>query len=318
MHWKKLGKIFDPTQHQLACGCSSYAQSPQALLIDDFVRIYFSTRAVDPSNGKFLSHISFVDMDRHLRSVRRVANAPVIPLGPLGCFDEHGIFPMNVFRHRDAVYGYTCGWSRRVSVSVETSIGLAISRDNGTSFERQGDGPILSSSLHEPMLVGDPFVSVFEGLFHMWYIYGLRWIESPDEGAPQRVYKIAHATSLDGITWRKEGREIIADKLGVDECQALPTVTRLGDRYHMWFCYREATDFRTNPNRGYRLGHAYSSDLVSWFRDDEELGLEPTPGDWDAEMICYPHVFQCEGRVYLLYNGSNFGRLGFGAALLTE
>ena len=95
MSWSRLGKIFDPTQHPLPNGCVQFAQSPQALVFDDFVRIYFSTRAVD-TNGKFLSHIAFVDMRKNLRDIIRVSDRTVIPLGKLGCFDEHGIFPMSV------------------------------------------------------------------------------------------------------------------------------------------------------------------------------------------------------------------------------
>jgi hypothetical protein len=33
-------------------------------------------------------------------------------------------------------------------------------------------------------------------------------------------------------------------------------------------------------------------------------------------MQCYPHVFECDGKVYLLYNGNEFGRYGFGLAEL--
>ncbi len=136
MKWIKLGKIFDPTQHTLPNECMQFAQSPQALIFDDYVRIYFSTRSVVKSNGKYLSHIAFVDMQKNLRDVIRVSDKTVIPLGKLGCFDEHGIFPMSVMRHGDAVYGYTCGWNRRVSVSVDTAIGLAISHDDGLTFQR--------------------------------------------------------------------------------------------------------------------------------------------------------------------------------------
>ncbi|MEI7956684.1 MAG: hypothetical protein WCJ66_16080, partial [Verrucomicrobiota bacterium] len=114
MKWKKLGKIFDPTQHTLPNQCVQFAQSPQALVFDNFVRIYFSTRALDPVNGKFLSHIAFVDMDKNLRKVIGVSEQTVIPLGELGGFDEHGIFPMSVMRHGVDIYGYTCGWNRRV------------------------------------------------------------------------------------------------------------------------------------------------------------------------------------------------------------
>ena len=172
MRWEKLGKIFDPTEHRLANGCREYAQSPQALVFDDFVRIYFSTRKKDPGNGKFLSHIAFVDLDKTFRHILQVSSDTVIELGKLGCFDEHGIFPMNVLRQGSQVYAYTCGWNRRVSVSVDTSIGFAVSTDNGLTFRKLGDGPILTSSLHEPFLVGDPFVKRIENQFHMWYIYG--------------------------------------------------------------------------------------------------------------------------------------------------
>lgn len=317
MRWQKLGKIFDPTQHVLANDCSQFAQSPQALVFGDFVRIYFSTRAVDKRNGKYLSHVAYVDMQKNLRDVIRISDKTVIPLGELGCFDEHGIFPMNVLRHDDAVYGYTCGWNRRVSVSVDTAIGLAISRDGGETFERIGAGPVLACSLHEPCLVGDGFVRRFAGTFHMWYIFGTGWKKYSADAVPDRTYKIGHATSANGVDWTKEeARQIVSDRLGQTESQALPTVIAIGGRYHMFFCYRESVDFRTHKGRGYRIGHAVSDDLRNWRRDDEALPLEGTPGDWDADMQCYPHAFECDDSVYLLYNGNEFGRYGFGLAKL--
>ncbi|MEO6364767.1 MAG: hypothetical protein ABIO38_01780, partial [Luteimonas sp.] len=172
MKWTKLGRIFDPTDFALPNGCEEFAQSPQALVFDDCVRIYFSSRQRDPRNGKYLSHICFADFDKTFQRVLRVSDAQVIPLGKLGCFDEHGIFPMNVLRHEGRIFGYTSGWTRRVSVSVDTGIGLAFSDDDGLTFNKTGDGPVLTASLHEPCLVGDPFVQVHEGLFHMWYIFG--------------------------------------------------------------------------------------------------------------------------------------------------
>jgi predicted GH43/DUF377 family glycosyl hydrolase len=316
MKWNKLGQIFNPAQHVLPNGCEHHAQSPQAIVFDDFVRIYFSSRARD-SNGKYLSHIAYVDMDKQLRTVLRVADHTVIPLGGLGCFDEHGIFPMNVLRHGDAIYAYTCGWNRRVSVSVDTAIGLALSHDGGRSFERQGAGPVLAASLHEPCLVGDGFVQVIDGTFHMWYIFGTGWKRFSDDAAPDRTYKIGHAVSSDGVHWvKEEARQIVSDRLGPDESQALPTVVEIDGRHHMFFCYRQSSDFRSNKQRGYRIGHAWSDDLRTWQRDDEQIALGIDDGSWDSDMQCYPHVFKCEDKVYLLYNGNEFGRHGFGAAVL--
>ena len=317
MKWKKLGKIFDPTQYVLPAECVQFAQSPQVLVFDDFVRIFFSTRSVDKSNEKYLSHVAFVDMQKNLRDLIRVSDKTVIPLGALGCFDEHGIFPMNVVRHGGAVYGYTCGWSRRVSVSVDTAIGLAISRDDGLTFQRIGDGPVLAASLRESCLVGDGFVKVIDDVFHMWHIFGIGWKRFSVDAAPDRTYKIGHAASADGIYWvKEEGRQIISNRLGADESQALPTVINIAGRHHMFFCYRQSSNFRKNKDRGYRIGHAYSDDLVNWTRDDKNPLLDVTPGDWDSDMLCYPHVFECDGKVYLLYNGNEFGRYGFGLAVL--
>ena len=210
MKWRKLGRIFDPTKYKLANNCFEFAKSPQTLVFDDFVRIYFSSVEKDKT-GKHLSHVSYVDMDKNFEKILSISSGTVIELGSLGCFDEHGIFPVNILRHNHEVYAYTTGWNRKVSVSVDASVGLAISSDNGMTFKKAGTGPVLTSSLNEPFLIGDAFVSEIGSIFHMWYIYGSKWIVDPMEVEPQRVYKIAHAISTDGITWIKEGRFIIKD-----------------------------------------------------------------------------------------------------------
>jgi hypothetical protein len=315
MKWTKLGKIFDPTEHRLPNGCVEFAQSPQSLVFPDFVRLYYSTRQRDEKNGKFFSHIAFVDFDKSFSKILRVSEDTVIPLGELGTFDEHGIFPINVLKDGDRVVAYTCGWSRRVSVSVETSTGFAVSRDGGETFTKVGRGPIMSSSLHEPFLVGDSFVIKEESGYHMWYIYGSRWIDNDQEEAA-RVYKIAYARSADGLDWQRNGVPIIPNRLNEDECQALPTVLRIGNRYHMYFCYREAIGFRKDPTRGYRLGYAYSDDNRVWTRNDDMGGIELSTSGWDSAMMCYPHIFRCDDQIYLAYNGNEFGKFGFGLARL--
>lgn len=315
--WRRIGKIFDPRDHALPLGCISHAQSPQALVFDDFVRIYFTTRAVDPSSGKFLSHVAYVDMHKNLREVIGVSSHEVLPLGGLGTFDEHGIFPISPLKHEGKVMAYTCGWSRRRSVSVETGIGLVTSEDGGRSFTRHGAGPVLGASLHEPCLVGDAFVRFINGQFHMWYIFGTGWQRFADGAEPDRTYKIGHAVSSNGIDWVKdEAQQIIPDRLGETESQALPSVIAINGRYHMVFCYRESFDFRHGKGRGYRLGHAYSDDLTHWTRDDDWIALRTGEEQWDSDMQCYPHLFACEGKIYLLYNGNHFGREGFGLAVL--
>jgi predicted GH43/DUF377 family glycosyl hydrolase len=315
MKWKKLGQIFNPTEHQLPNKCVEFAQSPQALVLSDRVRIYFSARERDHM-GKFLSHVLYADYSKDLRKLLEVSRRPVIALGELGTFDEHGIFPFSVFTDDSEIKVYTTGWSRRSSVSADTSIGFATSHDSGVTFQKLGKGPVMTSSLHEPFLVADSYVLKVGAQYHMWYIYGVRWKKFEGSDVPERVYKIAHAVSADGIQWSRDGRLIISDRIDEDECQALPTVFKSGERYHMYFCYRAARGFREDPKLGYRLGYAHSEDLVHWTRNDGDAGIDVSNDGWDSRMQCYPNVFQSEGKFYMLYNGNEFGRFGFGLAEL--
>lgn len=318
MQWEKLGQIFTFDESPFAERYASHAQSPQALVLPDRNRVYFSTREVDDS-GKFLSHVQYVDYDLNFEEIIGYSEHEVMPLGKLGTFDEHGIFPLSPTLLPDGkIYGYTNGIARRTSVDVESGAGFAVSEDGGKTFQKPGEGPLLSASLHEPFLVGDPFVRVLNGKFHMFYLFGKKWSEATDEHASERVYKVGHAVSDDGINdWERLGG-IIPDKIDENECQALPTVIELDGRYHMFFCYRSMVGFRTEKGKGYQIGYAYSDDLITWTRDDSKAGITLSEDGWDSEMMCYPNIFESNGNVYLLYNGNNFGRNGFGIAKLKK
>ena len=81
----------------------------------------------------------------------------------------------------------------------------------------------------------------------------------------------------------------------------------------MYFCYRYATDFRTNPPARLpsRL-RLVAATCDRWTRDDAAGGHRRVAVGLGSEMLCYPHVFWCDGHAYMLYNGNAFGRHGFG------
>ena len=68
----------------------------------------------------------------------------------------------------------------------------------------------------------------------------------------------------------------------------------------------------------YGFDYAYSTNMFDWTRDDENVGIELSEEGWDSTMLHYPHVFECDGKVYMLYNGNEFGRYGFGLAELDD
>ena len=311
--WNKLGQVFDPAKHRGPSWMQEFAQAPATLLFDDFVRVYFSCRPKADADGKYVSNSAWVDLDRRdLTKVLRVAEQPVLQLGGRGQFDEFGIYPVSPIRVGSEVWLYYGGWTRCESVPFNVAIGLAISTDGGDSFTRSGPGPILSYSLHEPFILSGPKVRKFSDLWHLFYIAGRQWVVH--DGRPEPIYRIRQATSNDGLKWRKSGIDLIPSVLGDEEAQASPDVSAHGGRYHMFFCYRHGRDYR-NAARGYRIGHATSTDLTTWKRDDA-AGLEPSKSGWDSESVSYPHVCTIDERTYMFYLGNAVGRSGFGVAVL--
>src|SRR5438876_315820 len=137
----------------------------------------------------------------------------------------------------------------------------------------------------------------------MWYVSGTHW--EPAAPEPRHYYNIRYADSDNGRTWRRDGRTAIDFEHADEYAFAHPCVIRDPDAYRMWYSYRGDT---------YRVGYAESRDGINWVRLDQHVGIEPSETGWDSEMIEYAHVFDCEGRRYMLYNGNGYGRTGFGLA----
>ena len=320
MKWKKLGQVFDPTTWKDGIDrdwMKTHSQSTSSLVFEDFIRIYFACRPEKDKEGYAESYTTFLDLDRKdLTQVLRVSHKPVMPLGELGTFDQHSVYPLSVIRHESEIRLYYAGWSRCKDVPFDTSIGLATSNDKGETFERIGRGPIMTSSPEEPFVISGPKVRKFNNTWFMYYLAGTKWVNH--NGKPEIIYKNRVAFSQDGIEWVKYNKNIIEDKYDENECQAGPDVFYYKDEYHMYFVYREGLDFRTKPGRGYRIGYATSDNLLDWERKDNEAGIDYSNEGWDSTMHHYPHIFKVDGKHYMTYNGNEFGTYGFGLAVLED
>lgn len=312
--WKKLGKVFSPGPQHGREWLNEFAQAPATLLFDDFVRVYFSCRPKADAKGQYVSYSAFLDLDRRdLFKVVNVSANPILPLGPLGAFDEFGIYPVSVARDGADVRAYYAGWTRCESVPFNVAIGGAISHDNGETFTKLGVGPVLGYSPNEPFVMSGPKIRRFGDRWYLWYIAGRKW--KVVDGRAEPVYKIRMATSDDGVAWHKEDRDLIESRIEEDEAQASPDVFFANGKYHMFFCYRYSAGYR-GKTFGYRIGYACSTDLLHWTRDDGKAGIDISEAGWDSEMISYPHVFEVDEQVYMAYLGNQVGREGFGLAVL--
>jgi len=305
--WEKLGLVYRPPRD--GGWRDIYGQAPAVVQLRDRIRVFFAVRPARDEHGLYKANMSWVDVasDDPTRIIGEAAG-PVVPYGRPGTFDEHGLMPSCLNWSGETLRLYYCGWMRLVGVPYAVSIGVAESRDGGATFAKAGEGPLFSRTLQEPYQENGPYVVEDNGTWYMWYGSGTQWI------GDEAIYIIMFARSSDGIVWERDAKPLIPTVVE-HECQARPCVLKIGSRWHIWFSYRYGLSFR-NSERGYRIGYAWSDDLVTWHRDDALSGIDISASGWDSQTVCYPCVFNVGSDIYMYYNGNDFGEGGFGCAKL--
>jgi predicted GH43/DUF377 family glycosyl hydrolase len=301
MKWHKHGVVWKPDG--TLAWARSHATCPTPVrLRDGRLRLFLQSR--DAGN---VGRVGWVDVDPDdPRRVVASAREPVLDIGRAGAFDDNGVFPTSVLRGQDGrLWMYYVGFELCHHIRYRLLSGLAISDDEGDSFQRYSEAPILERSMHELHFRGGPFVLQDEGRFRMWYVAGSAW-ETID-GKSMPLYDIRLVESADGVTWPSVGR-VVLEVTSAEHGFGRPYVLRDAEGYRMHYSIR-----RRNPAR-YRLGYATSVDGVHWTRHDDVIGLDVSPGGWDSDSVEYGAEIRAGGHDWLLYNGDDFGVTGFGIA----
>lgn len=304
MIWHKRGIIFVPNQQ--FPWMKSHAQVPIAYAFNDRIRIFFSTR-----NAEGKSQIAAIDLNSDNPSETiELLSSPVLELGHPGTFDADGVMPSCVIQKDNELWMYYTGWSQQLTTPYHNSIGLAISKDNGRTFQRLSEGPIIDRSIVDPLITVTPYILPNSSGYTMWYGSGVAWTKLNDKF--ECTYVIKSASSQDGIHWEKNGNICIPSH-HPQEALCTPTVIQDNDHYKMWYSYRNNQDYHDGSG-SYRIGYAESQNGTSWERKDDQAGITISTEGWDSTMICYPNILKYHSKWYLFYNGNSFGRSGFGYA----
>lgn len=298
MKWKKRGHIYKPTGTMN--WARSHAANPVAENIGgDYFRIYFSTR--DDQNRSSVGNvvININEPDKILEEPQE----PVLKPGNLGMFDDCGVSIGCIISVGEAKFLYYMGWNLAVTVPWKNTIGLAISEGPEQPFKRYSRFPTVGLDEVDPYTISYPWVMREGGIYRMWYGSNLKW--GPEK--MDMLHVIKYAESKDGIIWQRPDIICIDSKRPEEYAICKPCVLKAGDTYKMWYCHRGLT---------YRIGYAESRNGIHWNRNDNLSGIDVSQNGWDSEMIEYPFVFDHKSKRYMLYAGNNFGKTGFGIAVL--
>lgn len=301
---ERLGLVFVPPGRGWA---RTHGQNPFGQdLGDGRVRLHFACR---DENNRSRGACVDVAWETLVNPSGPIPGDPrmTLDLGTLGAFDDSGAMPSAVVEKAGTEYLYYTGWSLARTVPFSFHIGLAVSSDHGGSFERISQAPVLGRHHHDPFITGAPWVLIENGIFRMWYISGTGW--EPRSDGVRHYYTVKYAESDDGISWKTSDHRCI--DYGPEEyALARPIVTKTRSGYLMLFSFRGGSNT-------YRIGSAESSDGVTWTRRVGAF-FDAAAEGWDSQMVCYGWPFHHARGSYLLYNGNNYGRDGFGLARLNN
>lgn len=296
----KRGKIYCP------CGEHKWEMdtfmTPHAMVIQPgVIRIWGGVR-----DKEGVSRIKYIDVEESNPSkVLYVSSKPALDVGNKGCFDDNGVILGDIIPVGNQLYMYYVGFQHVQKVKFFAFSGLAISDNDGESFTRYSECPILDRT--DSGRFGRCIHTVIfdEGIFKCYYavINDWRFIKN----VPYPVYNIWYTTSKDGIHFPNVDTCLCVD---ADECEyriGRPKVYKTGEGYEMLYT-------RDLISKEYLSGYAVSTDGVVWNRRDDLWKLHRSYEGWDSEMACYPVKLHTTDKTFLFYNGNGMGKTGVGYA----
>lgn len=301
MKWEKKGRVINVEEGY------NMIMLPTPIMYENSIRVYYGL--CDKNN---VGKISYIDLNPENPSeIMKNNKNIVLEKGQDGCFDDNGVVPVSALRDNDKIYLYYIGFQQGVKIPYYMFCGLAISCDNGNTFNRYTKTPILDRYQEELYARCGAYVCKDDGRYKMWYIgsYGKGWTISENKLKP--LYVMKYTESKDGIHWNNDSVQCMHFQNEDEHGFGRPFVWKRNGKYKMLYSIR-------TYSRGYYIGYAESTNGINWKRKDELAGIGLSEKGWDDTNISYPYIFNYKDKVYMFYNGNGCGKTGFGYAELIE
>jgi uncharacterized repeat protein (TIGR01451 family) len=242
--------------------------------------------AVISGGGELVTRTATTEIWGRICGIAKYGANPVFSVGTWGTWDDDDVYGPVVLL-QDGIYMM---WYTGDDGSSPSQIGLATSPD-GINWTRHGSNPVLSPSAGwETNGVRVGSVISHGGQYHMWYHgYDSNWVS-----------RIGYASSPDGISWAKSGSNPVLN-VGTSTSWESDDVRRaavtvISDTFHMWYTGNDGTVSR--------LGHATSSNGVSWTKDGANPIIENgSIGTWDWLGAYGPSIIKFGNEYMLWYSG---------------
>jgi hypothetical protein len=302
MKWIKKGLIYCP-DGSMPWAKHSALQPTPLLREDGSIRVFAGFR---DDNG--VGRIGYVDLSANNPSeVIKVSPHPVLDVGLPGTFDDNGVIPCAIIARDEKLFLYYAGYELSQKVRFKGFSGLAVSVDGGETFTRYQNTPILDRTNSEFLFRAIHSIMFDDGVWKAWYGAGSEFVQGKTKTLP--IYNIRYMESTDGVNFPTSGK-LCLDTNEKEYRVGRPFVIKTDSIYRMFFGFST----ETIP---YKLSYAESIDGLNWTRKDSEMQFDSNSiTDFDSEMSCYPSIVMYNKKIYMFYNGNDYGKKGFGYAQL--
>ncbi|HRO41249.1 MAG TPA: hypothetical protein PL009_00340 [Flavipsychrobacter sp.] len=303
MHWEKKGLIFNP-EGLGGWRDNTFITPTPCLLTPEVIRVFGGFR-----DKEGISRIGYIDLKaENPKEIISISSKPVLDIGKEGMFDDNGVILGSVIKNGEELWMYYVGFQLVKKVKFLAFSGLAISSDNGESFRRISDTPVLDRYADEHYIRAIHTVIKEKDRFRIWYSAGNRW--EIINAIPYPQYKIMYTESADGINM-PVGKGINCVDVVNDEYRIGRPTVFIENGLHKMFYTKDTL------SKIYSAGYAESKDGLIWERKEDLFHLPLSETGWDSQTICYPVPLKTNYGHYLFYSGNNMGQSGVGYAQLS-
>ncbi|MBQ8630087.1 MAG: hypothetical protein IJ479_00010 [Alphaproteobacteria bacterium] len=304
MKWQKKGFLCSSDTFSLPW-YKKNTMTPLPYLYDDNVLRIYLTMCDEKNQGR----VGYIDLNPDNPSeILDYSRQPVLDLGAPGTFDENGVLPTCLVKEDNTLWLHYSGYQKRTDIPYTIYSGLAASNDNGNSFTRVRNTPVLGDIPNERHQRSAAEVMKKDGHYKLWYTANIGWINNGVHLAPK--YDIKYLESAKQDEWPAQPRlslPLNGDEYGL----TMPQVFFEDGIYKMFYSIRSIS-------KGYRLGYAESYDGITFRRLDSKMEIDVSASGFDSEMICFGKIIKQKEKTYLFYCGNHYGIGGLGYAELAE
>ena len=304
MKWKNLGRIFNPLNYSRHNQLQTHASNPTVYKINsEKVRVFYSGR--DKKNRSSLGAFDFC-----LKNKKITNNYfdPLFRFGPKNSFHQDGVSVSSVIKIENQIYLYFMGWQSSKNSHWRGDIGRVKLCINSNKISNPQ--LVIGKNNIDKISVSYPFVKKLnDGFYHIWYGSTITW----DAGNGEMHHVINHGTSEDGLNWKLNG-QVIPSKIGVAQAFSRPCLFKdKNNKLHIWFSYR------SGDGSSYKIGYGYKEEgEQNWNINYKINNFDFIKSNWNSQMMEYPYVINYKNKLFLFYNGNQYGMTGIGLAVTED